>query len=160
MEDKSFMLNGEKVHVRGISISETNNMIIATAQKAVSEGFINRFLLEVYFYLHLIYLCTDIKFTEEDKADELALYGQLRSAGVPEKIIGILGEDNVNELKEYCIRYAEDRARFLVSAAGAINSIAIQLPDIIESFNNTINNLDESKIQEIQKIMAASEKFK
>jgi len=150
VKDKSITI------AEGISVKDTNNLIMATAMKAVSEGFINKYLLKIYFNLHMIYMFTDIEFTDEEKEDELALYDKLVEDGVVAAVIDAIPSSVYDEIYNYALEYATDRAYFLVSAAGAINVFAQQLPAAMESVQEIVKSLDEEKLTNIIQLAQAN----
>ena len=57
-----------------LPIQDKIDLVQIALQKAEENGVYNEMKLDMYFNLYLIYMYTDLEFTEEEKADEFALY--------------------------------------------------------------------------------------
>jgi len=56
-------------------------------------GMINEIKLEMYFNLFVIYMYTDLVFTDEEKENPAELYDVLQSNNIIDKVIGAIGYD-------------------------------------------------------------------
>ena len=55
---------------------------MVTLQKSLEEGVYNPVKKDMYFHLYLVYMYTDITFTEKQREDESKLYDVLESNGL------------------------------------------------------------------------------
>ncbi len=57
------------------------DLLMITLQKSLENGAYNEFKLNLYFELNLVYMYTNISFTEKQREDEFKLYDTLESNG-------------------------------------------------------------------------------
>ena len=86
--------NGKEAQVKKyIPIKDKIDLIQIALQKAKEDRIYNQMKLDVYFHLNIIYLYTNIEFSDEDKEDEMELYDILKSNNVIEDVICGMEED-------------------------------------------------------------------
>lgn len=125
-ETTSFTFNNSNIEVlQYLPIEDKYDLIMITLQKAHEGAVYNPLKLEMYFNLNLVYLYTNISFTEKQKENEGKLYDTLVSSGLLDEIISHLNEDEYNDLikmMEKCVTSYTHKER----------SIAAKLADFIE----------------------------
>ena len=57
------------------------DLLMITLQKSLEGNVYNAFKLNLYFELNLVYMYTNISFTDKQREDELKLYDTLKSNG-------------------------------------------------------------------------------
>lgn len=124
-----------------LPIEDKNDLINLTLQNADEHGFYNLVKVTMYFELYMMYLYTDIEFTDEEKANPAETYDLLMQNGVIHKVIVAIG-DEYNTLYGFLSETMEKKNKYRASAAAVINSFIEQLPvnaeaakDIIKQFN-------------------------
>jgi len=144
--------NGTSVEVlKYLPINEKYNLIEITLQKAYENGIYNPLKLDMHFALNLIYLYTNISFTDKQKEDEYKLYDTLQSNGILDKIIDAIDDDEYNnvytllvETEEKYNNYKKSLVGIIGELANTVNQNSDTLREISESFdpNNFKNVLD------------------
>ena len=80
---KTFKINEQEVEVlQYLPFEDKYDLVMITLQKAEEDGIYNELKLDMYFHLYLVYMYTNISFTEKQKEDELKLYDTLKSNGI------------------------------------------------------------------------------
>ena len=134
-----------------LPISEKNNLIEITLQKAYENGIYNPLKLDMYFALNLVYLYSNISFTDKQREDEEKLYDTLQSNGILDKIIDTIDDDEYNNIYTLLVETEDKYNEYRKSLVGIIgelsntvNTNADSLRAISESFdpNNFKNVLD------------------
>ena len=93
---------GTKIRVyQYIMARDILDLINSVLQKSRENGYFSPFKVDMYTHLNLVYLATDIVFSDEDRADEVALYDQLESSGLMQQIIGLLPEKMYNNILSF-----------------------------------------------------------
>ena len=129
--DRGNVKIGEPLEVnvkKYLPISDKIDLIQIALQKAEEDGIYNEMKLDMYFHLNIIYLYTDIEFTDEDKEDEMALYDILESNDIINEILGVLEDDEYNVLKEYLIEMKNESLQYKNTAAAVLTRIIQDLP--------------------------------
>ena len=140
---KEFDFNGAKIEVKQyLPIEDKNDLIQIALQKSEEDGIYNETKLEMYFNLNLIYLYTNITFTEKQKEDEAKLYDLLESNGLVTSIIQNIDSKEYESLLDYLTKIKEATLKYKTTAAALLQSVIRDLPanaqaaaDIIENFN-------------------------
>ena len=96
---KTFDFGGQKVEVlQYLPAQDKYDLLMVTLQKSMENGAYNEFKLNLYFELNLVYMYTNISFTEKQREDEFKLYDTLKSNGFYEPFFQAMNEDEYNEL--------------------------------------------------------------
>lgn len=140
---KEFDFNGAKIEVKQyLPIEDKNDLIQIALQKSEEDGIYNETKLEMYFNLNLIYLYTNITFTEKQKEDEAKLYDLLESNGLVTNIIQNIDSKEYESLLDYLDKIKYAILKYKTTAAALLQSVIRDLPanaqaaaDIIENFN-------------------------
>ena len=94
-----FEWNGNEIEVLDyLPIEDKYDLIMITLQKSLEDGYYNPIKIDQFFHLHLIYMYTNINFTEKQKEDENKLYDSLKSNGLIDAFIEQFSEEGYNEL--------------------------------------------------------------
>lgn len=118
------------------------DLLMSTLQKSYEDGYYNDFLCDVYFHLHLVYMYTNLSFTQKQREDELKLYDVLETNGVIDLVVSAMNEDEYNNLKQYIdfIRYSQSDHNH--SIGSIVSKVISDLPKqaaeaakILENFN-------------------------
>lgn len=92
---KAFQLNGETIEVKEyLPINDKLNLITAVLQQVAQNEypFANPVQMDVYTTLEIVYAYSNIKFTEEEKANPAALYDELEKYDIANKVIAAIPE--------------------------------------------------------------------
>ena len=143
-ETNTLTINDQQIKIlKYLPISDKADLIEIALQKSEMENHLyNETLLDAYFALNIIYLYTDIEFSDEDRKDELALYDLLESNGVIDAVVANMEEDEYTGLVDTLALEREARVNYRTTAAAAIQSFIQDLPrnaaaaqEIVSSFN-------------------------
>ena len=78
----TFDFGGQKIEVlKYLPAQDKYDLLMITLQESLENGVYNEFKLNLYFELNLVYMYTNISFTEKQREDELKLYDNLKSNG-------------------------------------------------------------------------------
>ena len=142
-EVKTFKFGGQEIEVlQYLPAQDKYDLLMITLQKSIEEGAYNEFKLNLYFELNLVYMYTNISFTEKQREDEFKLYDTLKSNGFYELFYAALNEDEYNELFNQLNVIKQTSSEHRMSAGAVIGKIIDDLPanaaaaaKIVESFN-------------------------
>ena len=142
--------------IQYLPISDKIDLIQTALQKAEENGVYNDMLLEVYFNVNIIYLYTDILFTEKQKEDELAIYDAFQSSGLLNEILAAMDEKEYNSLVSFLAAMKQDNLTYGNSAAAVIRQIVQDLPKNAEAAANFVDGFDETKYSQVFNLAQAT----
>lgn len=157
-KDLNLKINTETKKVPGLDIEvlqylpiqDKIDLIEITLQKAERNGVYNDMRLEMYFNLYLIFLYTDLVFTEEEKADEFTLYNELESNDIISKVIATIPAEEYDNLFDTLCIVKKDNTKYNNSISSVLNSFVKDLPKNAESAMNIMQNFNPNDYKEIQ----------
>ena len=125
------------------------DLIQIALQKSESEGVYNELLLDVYFHLNLIYLYTDLNFTEKQREDELKLFDVIKSSGLLDVILKNINEEEYEYLVEKTAEIKNEILEYGNSAGSVIRSIVQDLPKNAEAAKDIVESFDPKKYKAV-----------
>ena len=139
----TFDFFGQKIEVlQYLPAQDKYDLLMVTLQKSLENGAYNEFKISLYFELNLVYMYTNISFTEKQREDEFKLYDNLKSNGFFELFYKALNEDEYNELFAQLNAIKEASTFNRTSIGATINRLIDDLPanaeaaaKIVEGFN-------------------------
>ena len=147
---KTIDVNGNSVEVlQYLPVDDKYSLINITLQKAKEGAIYNPLKKDMFFHLHLIYMYTNISFTDKQREDESKLYDTLVSNGVLDKIIEAIPENEFNLLYSYLNDQEQEILKFRNTVGGAIAEIIQNLPIQAEEMQKIVDNFDPQKFQNV-----------
>lgn len=141
-----------------LPISEKNDLIEVALQKAEQNGNYNDVALEMYFNLNLVYLYTNISFTDKQKEDESELYDKLQCSGLIDAVITNMDQDEYSQLLEYLEKTKENRLVYGNSAAAVLRSFIQDLPSQMSQAVDILNNIKPEQFEEARRLAQIADK--
>lgn len=135
--------------IQYLDVESKYDLIMITLQKSQEGKLFSSFKLDMYFHLHLIYMYTNISFTQKQQENEIKLYDALASSGLVNQIIALIPDDEYTYLRRFITDQAEKTMRYNASAGGVVNEIIKDLPSHAQAAMDIVNNFDKSKFQEV-----------
>ena len=145
-----FEWNGNDIEVLDyLPIEEKYDLIMITLQKSLEDGYYNPIKIDEFFHLHLIYMYTNINFTEKQKEDEHKLYDSLKSNGLIDAFIEQMNEFDYSELFNMLEDSKRELTEYRRSTSALIQSLVSDLPKQAEAMKNIMDNFDPNKYKEV-----------
>lgn len=146
----TFEFAGQKIDVlKYLPAKDKYDLLMITLQKAMEQGTYNDFLVTVYFELNLVYMYTNISFTEKQREDEFKLYDTLKSNGFFELFFKAFNEDEYNELYSHLNSIQEDSIKYRTSIASALNNFIDNLPKNAEAAAKIVQKFDPNQYKAV-----------
>ena len=142
---------GKKINIKKyLPINDKKDLIEITLQKAEqADGTYNEILIDMYFNLHLVYLYTDITFTDEDREDEMKLYDELESSGLLERILDKIPDEEYNVLMDYLKAMRKENSSYKHSAAAMVQKLIVDLPKNAEAAAKIVENFNPEQFKNV-----------
>lgn len=132
-----------------LSIENKNDLVEIALQKAEENGIYNEILLDMYFNLNIIYLYTNITFTDKQKEDEPKLYDVLESNGLIDSVVAALPQREYAELVGYVEQMKKNILKYKNTAGAVLQSIIQDLPKNAAIAKDIIDSFDPNKYQAV-----------
>jgi len=125
------------------------DLIDITLQKAREDKLYNPLKVDMFFHLHLIYLYTNITFTEKQREDEYKLYDSLQSNGIISQVIAVMNENEYKTLLDMINETIDNELKYNTTAAAIISKIIDDLPANAEAAQKIVDNFDKDKYKAV-----------
>lgn len=132
-----------------LPIEDKIDLIQIALQKSKENGIYNEMKLDMYFNLYLIYMYTNLEFTDEEKADEFKLYNELESNNIIISVIGAMEEHEYDNLIEYLKIMKKNNEKYMNSAAALIQTLIQDMPRNAAAAAEIVDNFDKEKYQNV-----------
>lgn len=139
--------NIEVIHY--LPIEDKYDLVMITLQKSKEDEIYNPIKLDMYFHLHLVYMYTNLSFTDKQRENETKLYDMLKSNGIIDEMLKEIPEDEYLELQYYITKYIKDTLKYKNSAGAILNSFINDLPKNAEAAAKIVDNFDKDKYQAV-----------
>lgn len=147
---KTFDFGGQTIEVlQYLPARDKYDLLMVTLQKSLEEGAYNEFKLNLYFELHLVYMYTNISFTEKQREDEFKLYDTLKSNGFYKQFLLTINEDEYNELFEQLNAIKEASSANRMSVGAVINHLIDDLPANAEAAAKIVESFDPQQFKAV-----------
>lgn len=152
-----FTFNDTEIEVLNyLPIEDKYDLVMVTLQKAREGSVFNPIKLDIFFYLNLIYMYTNLSFTDKQKDDETRLFDLLQSNGLMDAFLAALSEDEFNYLYDMLNNCVKRFTEAYNSASAMIQSIIQDLPKNAEAASKIVDNFDKEKYKEVIKFAQAA----
>ena len=146
----TFEFCGQKIEVlKYLPAADKYDLLMVTLQKSLEGNIYNEFKLNLFFELNLVYMYTNISFTEKQREDEFKLYDTLKSNGFFELFYETMNEDEYNDLFEQITALKATMEKSRGSVAGVIANLIEDLPANAEAAAKIVENFDPQQFKEV-----------
>lgn len=147
---KTFDFQGTEIEVLNyLPIEDKYDLVMISLQKAKENGIYNDIKLTMFFHLNLIYMYTNVSFTENQRKDEYKLFDTLKSNGFIDKFLLAMSDEEYRELYDYISEIQSDMIAYENSFSGALVRVADTLGQNMEETMKIIDNFDPKKYQAV-----------
>ena len=149
-EIKTFNFGGQKIEVlQYLPAQDKYDLLMITLQKSLENGAYNEFKLNLYFELNLVYMYTNISFTEKQREDEFKLYDTLKSNGFFEQFFQVINEDEFNELFSQLNAIKHTSSEHRRSFGAVISQLIDDLPANAETAAKIVESFDPKQFKAV-----------
>lgn len=147
---KTFKWNNQDIEViQYLPIDDKYDIVMITLQKSFENGIYNSIKLDMYFHLNLIYMFTNLVFTDEERLDEPKLYDEMKSTGFLDKFLTVINPDEYKEMEEEIDYLSQLLMGYNTSTASIVKNFIEDLPTNAEAAAKIIENFDSEKYQNV-----------
>lgn len=132
-----------------LPIEDKYDLIQATLQQSAEGIGFNEILIEMNFYLNVVFLYSNISFTETQKEDRYKLYDILESNGVINEIINAIPVQEFKSLMDSFDLEKKRVDRENRSSAGILNNIINKLPNKAQETSDILKNINFEDMKDV-----------
>ena len=149
--------NGIQIQVlQYLPIKDKIDLIQIALQKAEQNGIYNELKIDLYFNLYLVYLYTNLEFTDEEKANPELLYDELESNGVFTAIVEVMEDSEYESLLNYLELMQVNNEEYKMSVYSLLQSFIQDLPKNAEAAADIVDNFDKEKYKNLTDFVKAA----
>ena len=132
-----------------LPIEDKYDLIQATLQQSVEGIGFNEILIEMNFYLNVVFLYSNISFTETQKEDRYKLYDILESNGVINEVVNAIPVQEFKSLMDSFDLEKKRVCRENRSSAGILNNIISKLPNKAQETADILKNINFEDMKDV-----------
>ena len=149
-QTKTLDWNGQKIEIKEyLPFEDKYDLVMVALQKSLEDGYYNPIKLDMYFHLYLVYMYTNISFTDKQKEDEFKIYDTLKSNSFIDAFLDVLNEDEYADLYNFLVDTQSALETYKQSTVSLIQSLINDLPKQAEAMKNIMDNFNPEKYQEV-----------
>ena len=146
----TFEFQGQTIEVlKYLPIEDKYDLVMIALQKAEQDGIYNPILLDLYFHLYLVYMYTNVSFTERQKDNEPHLYDTLASNGFMKQFLDTIEVEEYEELMLYVDEIMETTLHYKNTAGAVLQSVIQDLPKNAQAAADIVNSFAPENYQAV-----------
>ena len=147
---KEVQLGETKIEVKQyLPVEEKYSFLNIVLQNSLENDIYHPVKVDMYFHLYLVYLYTNINFTDKQKEDESKLFDVLLTNGIIEGVITTMPEAEYNMLVNLLNQMIEKNEKYKTTFAGVVGKFINDLPAQADAAMRIVENFDPNKFQEV-----------
>ena len=107
------------------------------------------FIIQLNFHLYLVYMYSNLSFTDKQKENESKLYDTLKSNGFIDLFLDNMEETEYADLYTYINECQEDTLHYRNTAGAVLQSVIQDLPKNAQAAADIVNGFDKNKFQAV-----------
>ena len=132
-----------------LPIEDKIDLIQIALQKSLENGIYNEIKLDMYFNLYIVYMYSNLEFTDEEKEDEFKLYNELQSNDIIVHVIAGMEDGEYDCLLDYLKSIQEANEVYRTSVAALLQSVIQDLPKNAAAAAEIVDSFDPKKYQNV-----------
>lgn len=132
-----------------LPIEDKIDLIQIALQKSLENGIYNEIKLDMYFNLYIIYMYSNLEFTDEEKEDEFKLYNELQSNDIIAHVIAGMDEGEYDSLLDYLKMMQVNNESYKKSAAALLQTFIQDMPKNATAAAEIVDNFDKDKFKNV-----------
>ena len=129
---------------------------IVLENSKLEEGYYHPVKLDQYFHLYLVYMYTDIQFTDKQREDENKLYDILKSNNIIDNVLQAIPDTEYQELLDFMQERIDNEMNYSTTFAGIATKIIGDLPKSAAAAQSIVDNFDKDKFQAVKDFAIAA----
>lgn len=147
---KTFNFNGSEIEVlQYLPVEDKYDLLMITLQNSLEDGIYNPMKMDLFFHLYLVFLYTNISFTDKQKEDPFKLYNTIKSNGLLDLVLTNISEEEYSTLFKFLEEISKAKTKYNRSVVSLIQSLIHDLPTQAKAMEEILENFDKEKFQNV-----------
>lgn len=149
-EVKTISFNDNEIEIlQYLPVADKYSLVNITLQES-KEGIIYHSVKkDMFFHLNLVFMYTNLSFTDKQKEDLEGLYDALTSSGLMTEIIKNIPEDEYNTLYSYFNEQEENLLKYDNTLLGTLKGWINNMPKNMEDMQDIVKNFKPEDFQSV-----------
>ena len=147
---KTFDFNGKTIEVlQYLPVKDKYDLVNITLQEAREDGVYHPVKLDTLFHLNIVYMYTNLTFTDKQRENKTELYDALQSSGLIDQILLNIDEFEYTTLKEYIEILKDDYIEYEESLNGTIQNFMSSVSEKSKQMSEIMKDFDINQFTEV-----------
>lgn len=155
-EVKKVTIADKEVEVKQyLSASDKYDLIMISLQEAKENSIYNDFKIDVLLHLNMVFMYTNLSFTDKQREDLFNLYDILESNDVINTVIQAIPQEEIQTIYNCVNKIMRDSMIYENSVAGVVNTVITQMPVNAAAAAEIVDNFNPEKYSEVMNFAKA-----
>ena len=147
---ETFKWNELNIEVKQyLPIEDKYDLITIALQESYENGHYNILKLDMYLHLYIVYLYTNLEFTEAERNEPAKLYDMMQSCGFIDSVVARMAQAEYDNIFNLAKQEAEKLEQYKGTLASVLNSFVAELPKNAQMAKETIEQFDPDAFQRV-----------
>jgi hypothetical protein len=138
-----------------LSAEDKYDLIMISLQQSKENGIYNDFKLDMFLHLNLVFMYTNLTFTDKQREDLPGLYDILETNGIIELVAANIPEHELSIIYTSITEVKNSLVAYENSIGGTVNNFITSLPANAQAAADIVDNFDPEKYGEVIKFAKA-----
>lgn len=149
-EVKKININDKEIEVKQyLPATDKYDLIMISLQQSKENGIYNDFKLDMFLHLNLVFMYTNLSFTDKQREDLPGLYDILETNGIIDLVVKNIPEEELSNIYAAISEIKDSLVAYENSFAGVANNFITNLPENAQAAADIVDNFDPEKYSEV-----------
>ena len=145
-EVKKININDKEIEVKQyLPATDKYDLIMISLQQSKENGIYNDFKLDMFLHLNLVFMYTNLSFTDKQREDLPGLYDILETNGIIDLVVKNIPEEELSNIYAAISEIKDSLVAYENSFAGVANNFITNLPENAQAAADIVDNFDPEK---------------
>lgn len=125
------------------------DLIMISLQQSKENGIYNDFKLDIFLHLNLVFMYTNLTFTDKQRENLPGLYDILETNGIINLVVKNIPEEELSNIYAAISEIKDSLVAYENSFAGVANNFITNLPENAQAAADIVDNFDPEKYSEV-----------
>lgn len=149
-EVKKININDKEIEVKQyLPATDKYDLIMISLQQSKENGIYNDFKLDMFLHLNLVFMYTNLSFTDKQREDLPGLFDILETNGIIDLVVKNIPEEELSNIYAAVSEIKDSLVAYENSFAGVANNFITNLPENAQAAADIVDNFDPEKYNEV-----------
>ena len=149
-EVKKINISDKEIEVKQyLPATDKYDLIMISLQQSKENGIYNDFKLDMFLHLNLVFMYTNLTFTDRQRENLPGLYDILETNGIINLVVKNIPEEELSNIYAAVSEIKDSLVAYENSFAGVANNFITNLPENAQAAADIVDNFDPEKYSEV-----------